>query len=95
MFRLSIRRPAQRTIGRQAKPVREHMIMELDRLEQDPDDPTLNIEPVSGGDRLRLRFKGPARHFRAIFLRDDAAKTIEVLVVAPRGQVYDQRRLRR
>jgi len=95
VYQLVIRKGAQKTIARQSRPVGEQMIKEIDLLRIDPDDPALDIERVTGGPELRLKFKGAARQFRAIFLRDDGSRTIDVRVIAPRGQVYDQRRLRR
>lgn len=95
MYRLTIRKGAQKTIARQSRPVREQMIREIDQLEADPDDPTLDVERVIGGPEWRLRFKGPAHRFRAIFLRDEGGKTLDVRAIAPRGEVYRPRRLRR
>jgi mRNA-degrading endonuclease RelE of RelBE toxin-antitoxin system len=95
MYRLTIRKGAQKTIARQSRPVREQMISEIDRLGADPDDPLLGVERLVGGAEWRLRFKGPAHGFRAIFVRDDVERTLDLRVVAPRGEVYRPRRLRR
>ena len=95
MFRLSIRKGAQKAIARQTKRVREQMVAELDLLQADPDDARLDVDRITGGPELRLKFKGPAHQFRAIFLRDDASRIIDVRAIGSRGQVYDPRRLRR
>ena len=95
MYRLTIRKGAQKTLARQSRPVREQMIREIDQLEANPDDPALTIERVVGGPEWRLRFKGPAHRFRAIFLRDDIERTLDLRAIAPRGEVYRPRRLRR
>jgi hypothetical protein len=95
MYRLTIRKGAQKTIARQSGPVREQMVREIDRLETDPGDPALDVERVLDGAEWRLRFKGPAHRFRAIFVRDDLERTLDVRAIAPRGEVYRPRRLRR
>ena len=95
MYRLTIRKGAQKTIARQSRPVREQMIKEIDQLEADPDDPALDVERVVGGSEWRLRFKGPAHRFRAIVVRDDVTTTLDIRAIAPRGEVYRPRRLRR
>jgi mRNA-degrading endonuclease RelE of RelBE toxin-antitoxin system len=58
MYRVTIRKGAQKTIARQSRPVREQMIKEIDQLEADPDDPALHVERLVGGSEWRLRFKG-------------------------------------
>lgn len=95
MYRLTIRKGAQKTIARQSRPVREQMTSEIDRLETDPDDPMLGVERLVGGPEGRLRFKGPAHRFRAIFVRDDVERTLDVRTIGPRGEVYQPRRRRR
>jgi mRNA-degrading endonuclease RelE of RelBE toxin-antitoxin system len=89
---ITIRKGARKTIARQSRPVREQTISEIDRLEADPDDPMLEVERLVGGPEWRLRFKGPAHRFRAIFVRDDPERTLDVRVIAPRGEVYRPRR---
>jgi mRNA-degrading endonuclease RelE of RelBE toxin-antitoxin system len=95
MYRLTIRKGAQKSIARQSRPVREQMIKEIDQLQVDPDDSALDVERVVGGPEWRLRFKGPAYRFRAIFVRDDVGRTLDVRAIAPRGEIYRPRRLRR
>ena len=81
-------------LGRAAK-VRNQMEGELDALQSNPDDRTLDVEPISGSDLLRLKFRGSAREFRAIFSRDDQEKTLVIKAIEPRGQAYSPRRLQR
>lgn len=95
MYDLTIKKRALKPMLGQTAEVREQMKRELDRLENDPDDSDLDIEPIAGSDLLRLKFRSPARKFRAIFMRDDMDKTITVKAIESRGQAYSQRRLRR
>ena len=95
MYELTIRKSAQKAIARQSRSVREQMIGEIDRLAGDPDDPVLDVQPLVGGTEWRLRFKGSAAQFRAIFTRDDRQRSLDIRVIRPRGEVYGPRRLRR
>lgn len=95
MYTLIVKKQALKAILSQVPAVRDRMFLELDMLEADPDDPDLDIEPVAGSAFLRLKFRSPARGFRAIFSRDDSTMTITVRAVEPRGQAYTIRRLQR
>jgi hypothetical protein len=55
VHRLTLRKGAQKTIAHQSRPVREQMIREIDQLEADPDDPTLDVEHMVGGPEWWLR----------------------------------------
>ncbi|MXZ19667.1 MAG: type II toxin-antitoxin system RelE/ParE family toxin [Caldilineaceae bacterium SB0665_bin_25] len=58
----------------------------LDKLSEDPDRRDVDIAPLEGRPGFRLRVGG----YRVILERDDEARTIDVLRVAPRGQAYRQ-----
>ncbi len=95
MYDLTIKKRALKPMLGQKADVRSQMQNELDMLKSDPDDPGLHIEPITGSGLLRLKFRSPAGKFRAVFSRDDAAKTITVKAIEPRGQAYAPRRLQR
>jgi mRNA-degrading endonuclease RelE of RelBE toxin-antitoxin system len=95
MYNLRIKKRALKPMLGQTADVRNQMRIELDKLESDPDDPDLDIGPISGSDLRRLKFRSRARKFCAIFRRDDASKTITVEAIEPRGQAYTRRRLQR
>lgn len=82
-------------IARQTRRVREGMISEIDRLEVDPDDPLLDVERLVGGSEWRLRFRGLAHRFRAIFVRNDDERSLDIRTISTRGEAYRPRRLRR
>lgn len=95
MYELSIKKAAAKAIARQSPAVRAQMVADLDALAANPDDPALDTEPVGGTDYRRLKFRNPARDFRAIYSQDDGIRVIGVKAVEPRGQAYDVRRLQR
>jgi mRNA-degrading endonuclease RelE of RelBE toxin-antitoxin system len=95
MYELSIKKSAAKAIARQPPTIRIQMMADLEALAANPDDATLDVERIGGSDYLRLKFRNPARAFRAVFTRDDDAGIIGVKAVEPRGQAYDVRRLQR
>lgn len=95
MYDLSIKKQAAKAIARQQPAVRAQMVNDLEALASNPDDPDLDVEAIVGTPYLRLKFRNPTRLFRAIFIRDDEVRIIDVRAVEPRGQVYDVRRLQR
>lgn len=95
MYELSIKKAAAKAIARQTAAIRTQMVADLDALAANPDDPALDTEPVAGTEYRRLKFRNPARDFRAIYTRDDEIRIIGVKAVEPRGQAYDVRRLQR
>lgn len=95
MYDLSIKKQAAKAIARQQPAVRAQMVADLEALASDPDDPDLDVEAIIGTPYLRLKFRSPAHMFRAIFIRDEGVKVIDIRAVEPRGQAYDARRLQR
>ena len=57
---------------------------ELDELAESPDRRDFDVRPLGGRPGFRLR----VGEVRIIFERDDDARVIDVLRIAPRGQVY-------
>ncbi len=66
----------------QARRIRGH----LARLAQNPDRRDLDITPLAGRSGFRLR----VGNLRIILARDDVARVIDVLRIAPRGQAYKE-----
>ena len=59
---------------------------ELDKLAENPDRPDLDVSPLRGRPGFRLR----VGDVRIIFERDDESRLIDVLRIAPRGQIYQR-----
>ena len=57
----------------------------LDRLAADPWRRDIDVAPLRNRPGYRLR----VGDYRAIFERDDDARTIEVLRIGPRGSIYE------
>ena len=57
---------------------------ELDELAESPDRRDSDVRPIRGRPGFRLR----VGETRIIFERDDDARGIDVLRIAPRGQAY-------
>jgi mRNA interferase RelE/StbE len=60
--------------------------LRLDMLAQDPGRRDLDVAPLAGRPAFRLR----VGDIRIIFERDDDARLIDVLRIAPRGQAYQE-----
>ena len=87
MYRLTIRKQAIKALQRMpawdARRVRD----ELERLAQDPDRRDIDVTRLQGRPGFRLRAGG----WRVVFMRDDKTREINVLRIAPRGDVYRRR----
>jgi mRNA interferase RelE/StbE len=62
------------------------IVDETDKLAVNPDDPTLDIKPMAGGepDLYRLRVGS----WQIIFFRFDSIRIISIEKIGPRGDVY-------
>ncbi len=84
-FRLHLSRQAARALQQLDTPTRSRFARALDRLRQDPFDPTLDIRPLKGRPGLwRLRV-GERRLLYSVDLVD---RIVRVYVISPRGDVY-------
>ena len=84
MYQLLIRKHAikilQRMQARDAKRIRNA----LDELAEGPGRRDSDVKPLRGRPGFRMRIGD----YRVIFERDDKGRTIEVLAIGPRGDVY-------
>lgn len=94
MYTLTIKQNAIKYLSRLPKNVRDAIQSEIDRLAIDPDDLSLDIQPIKGTRYLRLRFRKAASDYRAIYTKEDDIQVICILKISPRGQAYNPRRLR-
>ena len=86
MYRLTVKKQAIKALLKMPSQNAERIRRALDRLAEDPDRRDVDVAPLEGRPGFRLRVGG----YRVIFERDDKARTIDVLRVAPRGQAYRQ-----
>lgn len=83
-YTLLIHRDADKVLRRMDRPARQRIAEKIQALGDNPDDPTLDIKPLRGEDRFRMRVGG----WRIIFDRRDAIRVIAIEKIKPRGDVY-------
>ena len=86
MYRLTIKKQAIKAFQKMPRQSAQRVRRALDRLAENPARRDVDIAPLEGRPGFRLR----VGDYRVIFERDDEARTIDVLRVAPRGQAYRQ-----
>ena len=84
MYRLTLRRQAIKALRRMPRQDAARIRGELNKLAMAPDREDLDIARLKGRSGYRMRVGGA----RLIFERDDGAHVIDVLRIAPRGDVY-------
>ena len=84
MYRLTIRKQAIKTLQRMRVRDTSRVREELDKLVQNPGGQDIDVTPLRGRPGFRLR----VGTWRVIFERDEEARKIDVLRIAPRGDVY-------
>ena len=84
MYELTFKRQAIKTLRKM--PAREALRIrrDLDELAVSHDRRDLDVSPLRGRPGFRMR----VGEMRIIFERDDEARVIDVLRIAPRGQAY-------
>ena len=83
-YRLTIKRQPVRALQRIPRNQAARIRRELDKLAEDPDRRDVDVTALRGRSAYRLRVGA----MRIIYERDDAARTIDILRIAPRGQAY-------
>ena len=84
VYRLTIRKQAIKTLQKMRARDTSRVRDELDKLAQNPGGQDIDVTPLRGRTGFRLR----VGTWRVIFERDEEARKIEVLRIAPRGDVY-------
>lgn len=84
MYRVDIKKQAQKTLKSLSRLDRKRITEKIVRLGKNPDDAILDIKPLVGEPFYRLRV-GP---WRIIFDRRDDIKVIAVEKIKPRGGAY-------
>lgn len=83
-YELLFSAPSIRDLRKMPAPIAARIRGELDKLTANPSRRDIDVAPLRDRPGFRLRVGG----YRAIFNRDDDARTIRVLRIAPRGSVY-------
>ena len=83
-YRITFRKQPVRALRRMPAVQSRRILAALDNLANEPDRRDVDVAPLTGQPGFRLRVGS----IRVIFERDDAERYIEVLRIAPRGDVY-------
>ena len=83
-YRLTIKRQAVRALQRMPRTQATRIRGELDKLAENPDRRDIDVAALQGRSGYRLRIGA----MRIIYERDDDARTIDIMRIAPRGQAY-------
>ncbi len=85
-YTIRIKRQAKNKLKSLSSNERVRITDEIDKVAVNPDDPTLDIKPMAGGepDLYRLRVGS----WRIIFFRFDSIRIISIEKIGPRGDVY-------
>ena len=83
-YELRFKRQALTALRRVPRQDAQRILRELNRLAENPERRDIDVVPLVGRPGFRLRVSNR----RAIFERDDAARIIDVLLIAPRGEAY-------
>jgi len=83
-YELFIKKSAKKVLKSLSRPDRNRISEKIKDLAKDPDDPTLDVEPLECQPYYRLR----VGRWRVIFDRDDDLRVIAIEKVKPRGGAY-------
>jgi len=84
MYRLKYRRQARNYLARLSFQIKSRIVEKLHKLKENPDDPTLDIGRLKGGEGYRLK----VGQYRIIYTRQEDQLIIEVVKIRPRGDIY-------
>lgn len=83
-YTLMIHKDADKVLRKMDRPTRYRVAEKIQALGDNPDDPALDIKPLTGTDRYRMRLGD----WRVIFDRLETVKVIAIEKIRPRGDVY-------
>ena len=83
-YQLTVRAQAAKAIRKMRSAERDRVRTAMSKLAHNPDSAELDVRRLHGRSGFRLRVGDR----RLIFERDDAARTIDVLRIGSRGDVY-------
>ena len=84
LYELTIKRQAIKALQNMPRQSAQRIRRELGKLAEQPNRRDIDVASLTGRPGFRLR----VGDWRVIFTRDDEARVIDVLRIAPRGQAY-------
>jgi len=84
MYKLKYRRQARNYLAKLPFQIKSSIVKKLHKLQENPDDHTLDIDSLKGGDGYRLR----VGQYRIIYTRQEDHLIIEVAKIRSRGDIY-------
>ena len=84
LYELTIKRQAIKALQNMPRQNAQRIRRELGKLAEQPNRRDIDVASLTGRSGFRLR----VGDWRVIFTRDDEARVIDVLRIAPRGQAY-------
>jgi mRNA interferase RelE/StbE len=84
MYKLKYRRQARNYLARLPFKAKYRIIEKLHEIQNNPDDPALDVNKLKGESGYRLR----VGQYRIIYTRNDDQLIIEVVRIRPRGDIY-------
>ena len=81
---MKYRRQARNYLARLPFQIKSRIVEKLNNLKENPDDPTLDIDRLKGGEGYRLR----VGQYRILYSRYEDQLIIEVVKIRPRGDIY-------
>ena len=84
MYKLKYRQSARNYLARMPLKIKTKIVDKLHQLNENPDNPSLDVKKLKGSSAYRLR----VGQYRVIYSRIDDQLIIEVIKIRPRGDVY-------
>ena len=84
MCQLRYRRQARNYLARLPFKIKSRILDQLHQIQENPDDPTLDVDKLKGESGYRLR----VGQYRIIYTRYEDQLIIEVVRIKPRGDIY-------
>ena len=82
MYKLKYRRQARNYLAKLPFHIKSRIVEKLHMLKENPEDQTLDIDSLKGGEGLRVG------QYRIIYTRQEDHLIIEVIKIRPRGDIY-------
>jgi mRNA interferase RelE/StbE len=84
MYKLKYRQQARNYLAKLPFQLKSRIVEKFHKLQENPDDQTLDIDSLKGGEGYRLR----VGQYRIIYTRHEDHLIIEVVKIRSRGDIY-------